>query len=146
MESQSEDKYKLERFVEAQNDVYDTVLAELSQGRKESHWMWFIFPQREDLGFSYFSKYYGLSGVDEARAYLKHALLNERLREVCNILLRQPISDAREIFGGIDSRKLCSSMTIFDMVEPNSVYADVLSKFFDGHRCRRTLDIIKTEE
>ncbi|MDE6552099.1 MAG: DUF1810 domain-containing protein [Muribaculaceae bacterium] len=85
------------------------------------------------------SSFYGISGREEAKAYLEHLVLGQRLREVCQVILGLPTNDAREIFGGIDSRKLRSSRTLFDLASPDDVFAKVLVKFFDGHRCRMTI-------
>ena len=133
-----EDRFNIRRFLDAQEGVYAIALQELRDGRKRSHWMWYIFPQLKHLGHSSNSKYYGLSGIEEARAYLGDPVLAYRLREVCGAILSLPIDDAKEVLGGIDSRKLRSSMTLFDMVSPNDVFADVLNKFFDGRKDRRT--------
>lgn len=141
-----DDKYNLKRFVEAQEGVFDTVVNELNSGRKQSHWMWYIFPQSNQLGRSYASKYYGISGIDEADAYLQHPILGARLRQVCDIILRLPGANAREVFGNIDALKLRSSMTLFDLVEPSSIFADVLEKYFAGGRCHRTLRFAEQSE
>lgn len=111
-----DDPFGLQRFVDAQSDgVYEQALAELRQGRKRSHWMWFIFPQHVDLGRSPTAKTYGLSGVEEARAYLDHPLLGERLIECCDAILVHLLNGARaeDILGHIDALKLRSSMEIF---------------------------------
>ena len=105
--------------------------------------MWYIFPQLKHLGHSYNAKYYGLSGVDEAAAYLAEPVLGQRLREVSTAILNLPTNDAHEVFGGIDSLKLRSSMTLFDLVSPNDVFARVLDKYFNVQRDNRTLTIIK---
>ena len=136
------DKYNLERFLKAQEADYLMALEELKAGRKRSHWIWYIFPQLKGLGRSYNSEFYGISGVDEAKAYLEHPVLGERLREVCVTILGLPTMDARSIFGGIDSRKLKSSMTLFDMVTPDDVFAAVLEKFFKGRRCGRSKEML----
>ncbi len=138
-----EDKFNLARFIEAQSYSYDNALRELRNGRKTSHWMWYIFPQLKGLGHSYNSNYYGLSGKDEAISYLENPILSERLRNVCSVIVGLDTSDARSVFGGIDSHKLRSSMTIFDLVSPNDVFASVLDKYFDGCRDRRTIELIK---
>ncbi len=104
--------------------------------------MWYIFPQLKHLGHSYNSKYYGISGKEEAAAYLQHPVLNARMRAVCEAILELPINNAEIIFGGIDCRKLCSSMTLFDIVSPNDVFDSVLNKFYDGNRDKRTLSIV----
>ena len=137
------ENYNLKRFIEAQEGVYPVALRELREGRKRSHWMWYIFPQLKHLGHSYNAKYYGLSGVDEAAAYLAEPVLGQRLREVSTAILNLPTNDAHEVFGGIDSLKLRSSMTLFDLVSPNDVFARVLDKYFNGQRDNRTLTIIK---
>ena len=115
------DPYKLQRFVDAQADgIYEQALAELRAGRKRSHWIWFIFPQHVDLGRSPTAKYYGLNGVAEARAYLAHPLLAERLKECCRAVLphlrREP---AEAVLGSIDALKLRSSMQLFAEADCN---------------------------
>ena len=137
------ENYNLKRFIEAQEGVYPVALRELREGRKRSHWMWYIFPQLKHLGHSYNAKYYGLSSVDEAAAYLAEPVLGQRLREVSTAILNLPTNDAHEVFGGIDSLKLRSSMTLFDLVSPNDVFARVLDKYFNGQRDNRTLTIIQ---
>lgn len=140
---QEKDKYNLIRFIEAQNGVYPIALRELREGCKRSHWMWYIFPQLKHLGHSYNSKFYGLSGKDEATAYLAEPVLNQRLREVSDVIFNLPTNDACEVFGGIDGMKLRSSMTLFDIVSPNDIFARVLDKYFNGQRDNITLTIIK---
>ena len=105
--------------------------------------MWYIFPQLRGLGRSYYSNFYGLSCKDEAISYLEYPILSERLKNVCDAILGLDTSDARSVFGGIDSHKLCSSMTLFDIVAPYDLFAAVLDKFFDGRRDRRTIELIK---
>ena len=108
-----EDPFDLQRFVAAQDAVYDQVTAELAQGQKVSHWMWFVFPQIAGLGQSPTSKRYAITSVDEARAYLAHPVLGPRLLECAGILTRLTGHTAGQIFGGIDAQKLRSSMTLF---------------------------------
>lgn len=134
-----EDIYNLNRFVQAQEHAYAVALQELKEGRKRSHWIWYIFPQMRVLGRSYNSNYYGLTGVGEARAYLEHEILGPRLREVCETILELETDDPRSVFGGIDSVKLRSSLTLFDLVQPDDIFAALLQKYFDGHRDHRTL-------
>ena len=136
------DKYNIERFIQAQEDAYSYALEELKAGRKRSHWIWYVFPQLRGLGRSYNSEFYGISGLEEAKAYLEHPVLGQRLREVCEVILGLPTNDTREIFGGIDSRKLRSSMTLFDLASPDDVFAKVLEKFFDARRCHTTLTVL----
>lgn len=138
-----QDKYNLNRFIEAQDRVYHIALKELQEGRKRSHWMWYIFPQLKHLGYSYNSKFYGISGIEEATAYLEHPILGQRLREASMTILNLPTEDAIEVFGDIDSHKLRSSMTLFDIVSPKDEFARVLNKYFNGHKDSRTITMIK---
>lgn len=140
---QEKDKYNLTRFIEAQSEVYRIALQELQKGRKHSHWMWYIFPQLKHLGHSYNSRFYGLSGKDEAEAYLAEPVLGHRVREVSMAILNLPADNPVEVFGGIDSMKLRSSMTLFDLVSPDDIFARVLDKYFNGQRDNRTLTIIQ---
>ena len=134
-----EDIYNLARFHEAQDSFYQRALQEIMQGYKWSHWMWFIFPQIKGLGQSYASRFYAISSVDEAKAYLENAVLGLRLREISAELLKHSGKNIDSILGGIDSMKLKSSMTLFDAVSPDDVFAEVLNAFFDGERDRNTL-------
>ena len=122
------DPFNLQRFVTAQaGGVYETALAELEDGRKRSHWMWFIFPQHRDLGRSPTAKFYGLSGSEEARAYAEHSLLGERLVQCCETILPHLRRDAAaRILGPIDALKLASSMEIFSEAAPdNPLFGEV---------------------
>ncbi|MDE5838477.1 MAG: DUF1810 domain-containing protein [Paramuribaculum sp.] len=136
------DTYNLARFVRTQETAYPIAVEELRMGIKRTHWMWFIFPQLKHLGFSANSKHFGISGKEEALAYLDNKVLGERLREVSEILLNLPADNAVSIFGELDSMKLRSSMTLFDSVAPDDVFAKVLSKFFNGERDSRTIQIL----
>ncbi len=138
------DKFNLARFIQAQETAYSYALKELQEGHKRSHWIWYIFPQLKSLGRSSNSEFYGISCFEEASAYLKHPILNHRLREVCETILALGTNDAKEVFGGIDSRKLKSSMTLFDIVSPNDIFAQVLEKFFSNKRCERTISLQKS--
>ncbi len=123
--------YDLERFIEAQARDYNKALQELTNGRKRSHWIWYIFPQQKGLGYSYNSNYYGLDGLDEARAYLEHPILGERLRECCEALLLHKGKDIEDIMGSsIDVLKLQTSMNLFKHVSANDVFEKVLRAFF----------------
>jgi uncharacterized protein (DUF1810 family) len=127
--------HDLDRFVRAQDQggTYDRALAELRAGRKTSHWMWFVFPQVAGLGRSDMARTYAISGTDEARAYLDHPVLGERLRECCRALLDLETDDAHQVLGGIDAVKLRSSMTLFARADPDErLFTDVLEKFFGG--------------
>lgn len=136
----SDDKYNLERFVEAKRLYYDQALQEVQDGMKRSHWIWFIFPQLAILGHSWNAKYYGISGYDEAEAYLKHPILGVRLREVTNALLVHRDMSVTDILGGLDAMKVRSCMTLFDAVSPNDIFEQVLEVFYDGTYDRKTLD------
>jgi uncharacterized protein (DUF1810 family) len=125
--------HDLTRFVDAQRAVYATVLAELRQGRKASHWMWFIFPQVQGLGSSPMAQRYAIGSLDEARAYLAHPVLGPRLLECCSLVLGAQRSSAEDLFGSIDARKLRSSMTLFHRAAPiEPVFRHVLDRYFDG--------------
>ena len=141
-----QDKYNLTRFIEAQEGMYPIALKELRQGRKRSHWMWYVFPQLKGLGHSFNSQFYGISGLEEAAAYLADPVLNRRLREAAMAILNLPGDYAREVFGDIDSRKLLSSMTLFDAASPGDVFARVLEKYFNSRRDRKTLELLNIAE
>jgi uncharacterized protein (DUF1810 family) len=130
-----QDPHRLQRFVDAQDDdgTYESALRELRDGRKRSHWMWFIFPQLAGLGQSPTSRRYAISSLDEARAYVEHPVLGPRLEEGARALLQRTGGSARDIFGGIDAMKLRSSMTLFHRADPdNALYSEVLDRYFGG--------------
>lgn len=133
----------LQRFIEAQNDSYDQALKEIRNGRKLTHWIWYIFPQIKGLGFSYNSEYYGITSLQEARDYLENELLRKRLFEITESLLMHKGKDIESIMGDIDALKLKSSMTLFDAVQPDSIFGEVLDEFYGSERCRRTLEKIR---
>ena len=137
------EKTGLQRFIEAQNDSYDQALKEIRNGRKLTHWIWYIFPQIKGLGFSYNSEYYGITSLQEAKDYLENELLRKRLFEITESLLMHKGKDIESIMGDIDALKLKSSMTLFDAVQPGSVFGEVLDEFYGGERCRRTLEKIR---
>jgi uncharacterized protein (DUF1810 family) len=127
--------YRLDRFVAAQNDggTYDRAVTELARGRKTSHWMWFVFPQIAGLGSSATAQRFAISGLAEARAYVRHDILGRRLRECAAIVAGLTERSADDIFGGTDAMKLRSSMTLFQRAAPDEpVFGDVLDRFFDG--------------
>lgn len=132
----------LQRFIEAQKESYSRALEEITAGRKRSHWMWFIFPQMKGLGRSSTSIFYGINDMDEAREYLAHPILGERLREIAQVLLQLDTNDAHAVFGSPDDMKLRSCMTLFDNISPNDIFADVLDKYFDGHRDNKTNQLL----
>lgn len=127
------DQYNLQRFVAAQEVVFERALAELDSGRKQSHWMWFVFPQLAGLGHSDMARRYGISGREEAVAYLQHPQLGRRLQACSQALLKWRTRTARQIMGSPDDMKLRSSMTLFATVAPeNPVFGEVIEAFFDG--------------
>ena len=130
----------LERFVTAQDPIYERVVAELRAGRKASHWMWFVFPQIAGLGRSPTSVRYALASLDEARAYLDHPVLGPRLRECTQIVADHTGLSAFDIFGGIDALKLHSSMTLFAHAAPDDpLFKTVLDRYFDAQADPNTL-------
>ncbi|MGK6307769.1 DUF1810 domain-containing protein [Variovorax sp. DT-64] len=134
------DAFELQRFVDAQAPVIDAVRRELRDGRKRSHWMWFVFPQLAGLGRSAMAQRYAIASPAEARAYLAHPLLGPRLRECSALVLAVEGRDIHEIFGAPDDLKFCSSMTLFDAADPSEpVFRDCLDKYFGSRRDRETL-------
>jgi uncharacterized protein (DUF1810 family) len=137
------DRYDLQRFVAAQEPVYARVCAELARGAKQSHWMWFIFPQLKELGRSALARHYGIASIDEARAYLADPLLGARLAECTRLMLAAADKSALAILGPPDDLKFCSSMTLFAAVAgPASCYAQALERFFAGVADARTLSLL----
>ena len=137
--SGGETNYDLERFVDAQSYVYPMALREIKNGQKRGHWIWYVFPQIKGLGHSYNSEFYGISGKEEAKAYLCHPVLGVRLREITQALLECNNPSADNIFGFPDVLKVRSCMTLFDMVSPNDIFNDVLQKYYNGERCEKTI-------
>ena len=133
-------RYDLERFLKAQSFHYGNALQEITDGRKRSHWIWFIFPQLSALGHSANAKYYGISGFGEAKAYYEHPILRARLREITMALLQHSGESAVDILGEIDAVKVRSCMTLFDAVAPNDIFREVLDAFYSGHSDKKTLD------
>lgn len=132
----------LERFIKAQTASYADALAEIKNGKKRTHWMWFIFPQIQGLGNSEFARYYAIQNISEAEEYLKHPILGKRLMEISSALLKLPGNDAYTIFGSPDDMKLHSSMTLFSLASnTHPVFEDVLQKFYDGVKDPKTLQI-----
>ncbi len=125
-------EYDLQRFLTAQDFAYDKALGEIRSGRKRTHWIWYIFPQQKGLGHSHNSEFYGLDGIDEARAYLAHPVLGARLREISEALLTHAGQrDIDDIMGQqIDVLKLQTSMNLFNRISPNDVFQKVLDAFF----------------
>lgn len=138
------DEKKLDRYVVQQEGMYPQILGELKRGEKRGHWMWYIFPQIKGLGYSRTSAFYEIQNLDEARAYLNHPILGSRLIECCKIILNQQGRRIDQIFPQPpDDTKFRSSMTLFDAVsDGNSLFYDILKKYFNGARDQRTLMII----
>ncbi|HIQ74968.1 MAG TPA: DUF1810 domain-containing protein [Candidatus Cottocaccamicrobium excrementipullorum] len=133
----------LTRFHEAQKGVYQEALREIRNGKKRSHWMWYIFPQIAGLGRSSMTQYYGIKGLGEAKEYLRDPILRERLTEISQTLLALETDDASQIFGWPDDMKLRSSMTLFSCADPGiAVFQKVLDKFFQGEKDELTLRIL----
>ncbi|MCU1382777.1 MAG: hypothetical protein JWL71_1474 [Acidobacteria bacterium] len=141
--STTHDPYDLERFVRAQEDDYEVALSEIRRGRKQSHWMWYIFPQFEGLGISATSKRYAVKSVAEARAFLAHPVLGPRLLQCADAVVRLDRLSAVDIFGDPDNVKLQSCATLFASVSPaGSVFHRLIDKYFDGQLDARTLRLI----
>jgi uncharacterized protein (DUF1810 family) len=137
-----QDPYDLQRFVDAQEHVYERALSEIKSGRKRSHWMWFIFPQIDGLGASSMSKRYAIRSIAEAKAYLDHPLLGPRLLESAAAALAVQTSSALELFGSPDDMKLRSCATLFACVSSElSVFSQLINKYFDGKPDDRTLQL-----
>lgn len=135
------DPFDLVRFVRAQDPVIAQACAELADGRKVSHWMWFVFPQIAGLGMSAMSQRYAISSVEEARAYLEHPVLGPRLRLCVNLLLELEGRSAYEIFGNPDDRKFHSSLTLFERAAPEDLlFRQALDRYFAGVEDQATLD------
>jgi uncharacterized protein (DUF1810 family) len=140
-ETDVNDPYNLQRFVVAQNPVYQEVCSELRNGYKSGHWMWFIFPQIEGLGYSHLANKFAISSREEAEAYLKHPILGPRLRECTRLVIVVKGRSIDEIFGYTDSRKFRSSMTLFaHATTDNDVFENALQKYFGGEFDRLTLE------
>jgi len=140
----ADDPHNLSRFVQAQADCYAQALAEIRSGRKRSHWMWYVFPQFDGLGYSSTSRRYSIKSVVEAEAYLKHPTVGPRLLECCEAVLSVEGRSALEIFGSPDEMKLRSCATLFACVSPaGSVFDRLLDKYFQGRRDDRTLRLMR---
>lgn len=145
-QSDPKDPFDLNRFLAAQETVYERALAELKDGRKRSHWMWFIFPQIAGLGFSSTSKFYAIKSRDEAIAYANHPVLGARLRECARAVAAAQGRSAGEIFGSPDDIKLKSCMTLFaSLSDSDPVFDTILERFFGGERDTRTLQLLTAD-
>lgn len=148
------DRFYLARFKNAQENglqgsgkgTYQQALEEIKKGRKMGHWMWYIFPQPRGFGHSQNTWFYGLTSLEEAKAYLVDEILGTRLREISKAVLEQPTSDVRQLIGNPDWLKLGASMTLFDYISPNDIFAEVLDKFYTGSRHNETIRMIHTKK
>lgn len=138
------DRFDLDRFVSAQSGVFDTALSELRAGRKQSHWMWFIFPQMRGLGMSSTAQKYGVVSLDEAKAYLAHPVLGGRLRQCTEAVLQVEGRTLHEIFGSPDDMKFGSSMTLFARAEGrgDGVFCQAIDRYCGGKMDQRTLELL----
>jgi uncharacterized protein (DUF1810 family) len=135
------DPYKLQRFLDAQDPVYAKVCSELRAGRKQSHWMWFIFPQIQGLGYSPIARKFAIASLKEAKAYLDHAILGARLRECCRLVSQVEGRSVEEIFGYPDDLKFRSSMTLFaHAAQDKQIFKDALEKYFNGEEDPATVE------
>ena len=134
----------LQRFIKPHNQDFQTALGEIKGGKKTSHWMWYIFPQIKELGFSETAKYYGIESLEEATEFLQHPQLGQNLVTITSELLKLGSKNATSIFGTPDDMKLRSSMTLFSLVSPaNPIFQQVLDKFFDGKKDDQTIELLK---
>ena len=139
------EQYNLSRFIDAQETTYEGAMLELARGKKESHWIWYIFPQIDGLGNSETTKVYSLKSLEEGRAYLDHSVLGPRLVEACEILLSLKDASMNKVMGFPDDLKLLSSMTLFETFsESNSVFTRIIEIYFDSERDEATLEIIES--
>lgn len=136
---------KLDRFVRYHRTDYKIALSEIKAGEKRSHWIWFIFPQMKGLGHSAFADYFGIESLEEAVAYYAHKTLGKHLREITQVLLSLPETDINKIMPGIDALKLKSSMTLFDLVSPRDIFAEVLAKYYSGEKDELTLSMLRED-
>ena len=133
----------IDRFIKAQENSYNQALEEIKNGRKRSHWIWYIFPQLKGLGSSEISRYYAIRSRNEAKEYIKHPVLGSRLIEISNELLKLDTNNADDVMGWPDNMKLKSSMTLFALVSDNGIFRRVLDKFFDGEMDEFTVQNLK---
>ena len=136
------DSYNLQRFLDAQQGVYEQALTEVKNGRKSSHWIWYIFPQLKGLGMSYNAQYYGIRDKEEAEAYLAHPVLGERLREITWTFLQLENTTAQEVFGSLDAMKLLSCMTLFNEVASDDLFQRVIVQYYQGMSDTTTMKML----
>lgn len=139
-----EKEFDLDRFLEAQQETYDTALREIREGKKQTHWMWFIFPQLKGLGFTDYNIFYGIENIQEAAQYFNHPVLGKRLTTITKAILKVENKTALEILGRPDERKLKSCMTLFGLLdETDEGFRQVLEKYYNGEQDERTLQLIQ---
>jgi uncharacterized protein (DUF1810 family) len=141
-------KSDLNRFLNAQEKDFENAMAEIKSGKKESHWMWYVFPQIKGLGFSQMSIYYSIQDIKEAKDYLDHPILGSRLKDITLEVLALKENNATRVFGIPDNLKLKSSMTLFASVDTSddNIFVKVLQKFFNGEFDEKTIDLIKNSK
>ena len=139
---QTNDDDGIDRFIEPNEEDYEIALKEIKKGHKESHWIWYIYPQLRGLGQSHMSSYYGIKDLNEAKEYLNHPILGKRLIEITKTLLLLDIQNPIKIFGYIDAVKVKSCMTLFYLASQNKLFLNVLEKFYNGRFCEKTIQIL----
>ena len=137
------DKFNLNRFIDAQENLYQIALNEIKRGNKSSHWMWYVFPQYKGLGYSSTSQKYSITCIEEASMYFNHPILGRRLIEITNTFLKIENKSAYEILGDPDYLKMKSCMTLFSSIQAESiVFSEVINKYYSGSKCQRTISQI----
>ncbi len=136
----------LDRFIKAQENIYIKALNEIKNGKKTTHWMWYIFPQLKGLGMSEMANYYGIDNLLEAQEYLNNKLLSSRLYEITNELLNLSEDNPEKIFGYVDAMKLRSCMTLFNLVSSENIFKDVLEKYYGGKVDDKTIALCKNSK
>jgi uncharacterized protein (DUF1810 family) len=139
---QTNDNDGIDRFIQPNEEDYEIALKEIKKGHKESHWIWYIYPQLRGLGQSYMSYYYEIKDLNEAKEYLNHPILGKRLIEITKTLLLLDIQNPIKIFGSIDAVKVKSCMTLFYLASKNKLFMNVLEKFYNGRFCEKTIQIL----
>lgn len=146
-DSDPEDAFGLGRFIEAQGRSYETALSELRAGEKRSHWIWYVFPQLRGLGHSDNAQYYGITSLDEARAYLADPILGKRLHECVDALLKLKDTSAETVLGHVDALKLRSSLTLFRIASPgDNAFVNALDQYFGGKLDPHTITLLEVIE
>ncbi len=135
--------YNVERFIEAQNFAYDKALEEIRNGHKETHWIWYIFPQLKGIGYSVNAQHYGITCLEEAREYMEHPVLSKRLIEISEALYELDAEDIVKVLGEIDSKKVHACMTLFSRVSDNPIFNKVINRYYAGNQNEITEDMLK---